>query len=406
MNLNARKGFAAAAILALAMIGLWITSRPALKVPADLRARFPTGPVSPQIVGGYRHAILLAGDGNLWVWGKADWHCLERFGTDPFPRKIPSDHAWRRVAAGFGCGFAIRDDGTLWGWGANWSGMLGDGTTVHRSRMTQISTNQDWIEISAGLNHAVGLRADGTAWSWGENSNGQLGSGNFISTNRAVAVLTPLRWKTIRCSSLATSGIARDGSLWMWGDCRTNSPVPVCINSETNWLKLSANDYHFAGLKSDGTVWLWGQNRSGLLASKIVISPEIPEQAPSVAPWISVVSGGAGQSVVKADGTLWEWNSRRAEFFQCVLPARKWIAFGGSFSSDFALSEEGELWNWGAALGTEPRRDRLRELIALIPRAFGASADWARPKPVYRAKPVLLPRHGMEGEGEEVSSKR
>jgi alpha-tubulin suppressor-like RCC1 family protein len=87
------------------------------------------------------------------------------------------DLSFWQVAAGHEFTVAIATDGTLWAWGRNSNGVLGDGTTVDRPEPVRISADQDWKQVAAGELHTIALKTDGTLWSWGANWLGQLGDG-------------------------------------------------------------------------------------------------------------------------------------------------------------------------------------------------------------------------------------
>ena len=128
------------------------------------------------------------------------------------------------ISAGHAHSVALKTDGSLWAWGNNSSGGLGDGTNIQRGTPVQIGANKDWLAISAGDVHSVALKTDGSLWAWGYNSNGQLGDG----TN-------------------------------------TNRNTPVQIGANKDWLAISAGDIHTIALKSDGSLWAWGNNYYGQL---------------------------------------------------------------------------------------------------------------------------------------------
>jgi len=89
---------------------------------------------------------------------------------------------WSAIAAGGDHTVALKSDGTLWAWGLNSQGQLGDGTTTNKATPTQIGSATNWSAIAAGSNNTVGLRSDGTLWAWGNNYYGNLGDGT--TTNR------------------------------------------------------------------------------------------------------------------------------------------------------------------------------------------------------------------------------
>ncbi|WP_083770243.1 RCC1 domain-containing protein [Citrifermentans bemidjiense] len=129
----------------------------------------------------------------------------------------PQQTVFSKVSAGTRHTIALKSDGTLWSWGYNAFGQLGDGTTVNRYVPVQIGDDNKWISISAGVDFTLALKSDGTLWGWGRNDLGQLGDGTT----------------TFRYS-------------------------PVQIGNSTDWISIHAGGYHAAALKSDGTLWAWG----------------------------------------------------------------------------------------------------------------------------------------------------
>jgi len=95
-----------------------------------------------------------------------------------------------QVAAGMNHTLALKSDGTLWAWGYNVSGQLGDGTTTQRNSPVHIGSDNKWVSISAGGYHTLALKSDGTLWAWGQNNNGQLGDGTSTQRNSPVQTST------------------------------------------------------------------------------------------------------------------------------------------------------------------------------------------------------------------------
>ncbi len=131
---------------------------------------------------------------------------------------------WEVVAAGFAHTVAIKTDGTLWAWGYNEYGQLGDGTWEDKNTPTQIGTDTDWEAVAAGDYHSLALKTDGTLWVWGNNGYGQLGDGTTVNKN-----------------------------------------IPTRIGIDTDWSAIAAGFYHTIALKSDDTLWAWGYNNYGQL---------------------------------------------------------------------------------------------------------------------------------------------
>lgn len=137
------------------------------------------------------HNLALRSDGTLWTWGLNNSGQLGNgtFTTTNTPQPILTNMTWKTVAVGYHHSMALRTDGTLWTWGLNTDGQLGNGTTDNASTPQPILTNVTWQTMEAGgTGHTVALRSDGTLWAWGNNTYGQLGNSTFISTNTPQAV--------------------------------------------------------------------------------------------------------------------------------------------------------------------------------------------------------------------------
>ncbi len=113
---------------------------------------------------------------------------------------------------------ALKSDGTLWAWGGNDYGQLGDGTTASQDTPTQIGSATTWSAIAAGWSHTVGLKPDGTLWAWGYNANGELGDGTTVNRNTPTQESAEAtNWSAVATGSSHTVGLKSDGTLWAWG---------------------------------------------------------------------------------------------------------------------------------------------------------------------------------------------
>jgi alpha-tubulin suppressor-like RCC1 family protein len=260
------------------------------------------------IAAGALHSFGIKSDSTLWAWGRNDFGQL---GLDtitlinPNPVQIGTDHKWISNAAGYYHSLGLKSDGTLWAWGLNANGQLGDGDTINQSIPVQVGTDTKWCKITAGDYYSLGIKTDGTLWGWGDNQYyGQLGDGTTTKRLSPVQIGTDNTWISIQAGSYHTIGLKSDGTLWAWGDdtygqLGDNDPSnlhkvnPVKIGTDTNWASIATGDYHTLALKSDGTLWTWGNNIYGQLGQGIPgQSKKIPIQLLTTADkWVDI-SGG------------------------------------------------------------------------------------------------------------------
>ena len=246
------------------------------------------------ISSGQLHNIAIKTNGTLWAWGDDSYGQLGDglpIGSRKYsPVQIGTATNWASISANFAQTIAIKTDGTLWAWGANTTGQLGDSTTTQRPSPVQIGTANNWAGVSAGGNHTIAIKTDGSLWAWGANSKGQLGNGTNTNELTPVQIVTATNWASIRASFGAyTLAIKTDGSLWAWGDntwgtlgdgTTTNRNSPVQIGTANNWAGVSAGAgaQHTIAKKTDGTLWAWGSNFYGRLGDGTTTNRNSPVQ--------------------------------------------------------------------------------------------------------------------------------
>ncbi|MYN37806.1 hypothetical protein GTP55_00295 [Duganella sp. FT109W] len=147
------------------------------------------------ISAGANHSMAIDTTGKLWAWGANSAGQLgnnaSAGGTLNVPTQITTDSDWTIVSAGGAHTLAVRTNGTLWAWGANSDGQLGDGSGIDQIAPTQVGTDRTWISISAGGAHSAGLKADNSLWTWGRNASGQLGNGKMVTSTVPVSIANP-----------------------------------------------------------------------------------------------------------------------------------------------------------------------------------------------------------------------
>lgn len=281
---------------------------------------------------------------------------------------------WKEVAVGTDHTLAIKTDGTLWAWGRNDYGQLGDGTTVNKNVPTQIGSDNDWATIDAESYNSMALKLDGSLWCWGNNLGGQIGDGNFgtgVIATIPTHIGTDTDWVKISTGGIHTYAIKSNGTLWGCGynqegqlgigDTTTHYTL-IQIGNDSDWLNISAASNQTLAVKTTGTLWGWGLNKEGSLSIGIPdLGPiiTIPTQTGNnTADWQKISVGGCCSSkMIKTDGSLWAMgtgtggNLGTGSLVSVNTPTRvgtdtDWINISTA-SHSCAIKTNGTLWSWG-----------------------------------------------------------
>ena len=276
-----------------------------------------------QIACGSYHTAAIKTDGTLWTWG---YNFYGQLGDNTTTTRLTpvttfaGGANWKQVAGGYVHTTAIKTDGTLWTWGLNSSGQLGDNTTVNRSiPVTTFAGGTNWKQVAGGYVHTAAIKTDGTLWTWGRNYYGQLGDNT--TTDRCTPVTTfagGTNWKQVAGGYVHTTAIKTDGTLWTWGsnfsgqladNTVTDRSTPVTtFAGGTNWKQVAGGKFHTSAIKTDGTLWTWGYNYTGQLGDNTATDRSTPVTTfAGGTNWKQVTSGGECTTAIKTDGTLWTW---------------------------------------------------------------------------------------------------
>lgn len=211
-----------------------------------------------------------------------------------------------------------KSDGTVWTWGGNYEGQIGDGSTTPRPAPAQIAGLSGVIAVAAGHYHSAALKGNGTVSAWGRNLYGQLGDGTNSQRLAPVAVTGITGVMALAAGESQTYALKSDGTVWAWGSnsdgqigdgTSTDRYLPVQVQGLTAVTAIAAGDRHGVALRSDGTVWAWGNNAYGQLGDGTTTTHYVPVQVPSLTGITGIAAGGCHTAAVKSEGTLWCWGS-------------------------------------------------------------------------------------------------
>ena len=273
---------------------------------------------SISVAGGQYHSVALRSDGSVWAWGLNGNGQLGNGSTTASSTPVQVTGlptTVTAIAAGGYFSLALLSNGTVWAWGSNNSGQLGNGTTTDSSIPVQVSGLTGVTSITGGVYHALAVRSDGTLWAWGYNVDGQLGNGT--TTNSTTPVQVGLGGVVaIAAAGFHSVATRSDGTVWAWGlngngelgnGTTTNSTTPVQVSGLSRVTALAAGGYHSLALRSDGTVWVWGYNGYGQLGNGTVSDSSTPVQVPGLGGVVALTAGFLHSVAARSDGTVWAW---------------------------------------------------------------------------------------------------
>ncbi len=275
--------------------------------------------VGEKAITGYSHSLAIKSDSSLWVWGNNDEGQLGNGSTanSSYPLRVSGITKAIDAAGGYAhTVVALKNDGTVWAWGRNSEGQLGNGTLDQQLSPVQVSGLSNVINVGAAYYHSFAIKSDGSLWAWGQNNYGQLGNGN--TSNSAAAKKVSNLSKVIDATGGDGFSLAlkSDGTVWAWGDngdgqlgdrSGIQRNIPEQVWGLNNVVAISAGRHHSMALKGDGTVWAWGNGRNGQLGNGSIFNEGIPVQVTELTNVVAIAAGEYHSLALKDDGTLWSW---------------------------------------------------------------------------------------------------
>ncbi|MDN3514170.1 MAG: carboxypeptidase regulatory-like domain-containing protein [Candidatus Brocadia sp.] len=276
--------------------------------------------VIPQVAGGGFHSLALKPEGTVWAWGWNDFGQLGNGTTSnsAVPVQVSNLSDVVLIARGRHYSMALKSDGTVRTWGRNEFGQLGNGTTTNSNVPVPVSNLSGVIAIDGGGYHCLALKSDGTIWAWGRNDFGQLGNGTTVNSAVPVQVSNLSGVVAIAGGGLHSLAQKSDGTIWAWGrndsgqlgnGTTVNSAVPVQVSNLSGVIAIAGGGFHNLVLMSDGTVRAWGRNNFGQLGNGTTTNSLVPVQVSNLTDVVSIDRGRSHSLAMRSNGTVLAWGN-------------------------------------------------------------------------------------------------
>ena len=344
-------------------------------------------------------------DGTLWTCGAANTGQTGQGNTTNLssPAQVGSLTNWAEIAGGTAAHWAVKTDGTLWSWGGSIQGGLGNGTTSpNLSSPVQVGSLTTWSKISGRGYNGVALKTDSTIWSWGYNAAGGVGDSSTVGKSSPVQVGGPAYASLGKMSTGGSScAIASDGSLWVWGENSagelgvgdtTDRSSPTQVGSLTTWATGAIGNPGNAGHFLTNTGELYGTGAgdvSGHIGNgTISVSYSSPVQVGNHSPYKAVEQGERHVLAITDAGTMWSWGDNSSEgsigdgtvvdksFPVQIGSGITWVEGSSGFVTAAAIDDAGRLYTWGdnndGKLGDGSTTDRSAVT------QLGSLTNWAK----------------------------
>ncbi len=270
------------------------------------------------VAGGADFTLALKSDGTVWAWGYNYYGQLGDNTTTErtYPVQVQGLTGVISIAAGAYHSLAVKSNGTVWAWGYNYYGQLGNGTTTMSLLPVQVTGLTTMTKVAAGYYHSIALKSNGTIYDWGYNGNGQLGNGTTTNSSTPILVSALSGMTAITAGRYNSLGVKNNGTVWGWGyngdgelgdGTTTNRTSPVQMTGMAGATRVAGGRYHTLILKSNGTVWACGDNGDGQLGDGTYTYRTVPVQVLNLTGITAIAAGYYHSLALKSDGSVWGW---------------------------------------------------------------------------------------------------
>jgi alpha-tubulin suppressor-like RCC1 family protein len=319
------------------------------------------------------HSCAIRIDDTLWCWGYNSDGAVGSNDTVNYEQRTPVQVSgggrWKKVYGNFYTMCGLKMDSTLWCWGTNTGGQVGDGTTVNKYVPTQVSGGGSWKFVAVGYNNVCGIKSDDTLWCWGHNYYNAVGNGSSAAT---VTVPTQVSgggtWKSVVIAPTYTCAIKSDDTLWCWGynhvgqlgvGSTLDKNIPTQVSGGGTWLKVSGDYFSTCGIKLDGTLWCWGGNWYGQLGIGSTAEKTVPTQVSGGGVWKKLSMSAYNICATKSNDTMWCWGDNEYGVLgngtttnkyvpTAVSGGMTWKSFVNTQDITCGIKLDDTLWCWGA----------------------------------------------------------
>jgi alpha-tubulin suppressor-like RCC1 family protein len=351
------------------------------------------------------HTYVVRSDNTIWSFGYNDSMLGGTKSSTFTPYRIDNSFDWLSVETAGNRTLALKKNFSLWAWGTNTCGEVGDGTQTAVAIPKQIGSDTNWTSISASEKHSLAIKSDGSLWSWGCNDNGELGNGSLVAQTAPAQIGTDSDWVEVSAGASFSIGRKSNGTIWVWGKNdgsfaidgtgvappNSNLLSPIQVQTENNWnMVFASKSQPFAfARKANGEMFSWGNHSGGYHLGRTSSSLS-PATIASNTNWKTLSSFGLDPHTIaiKADGTIWGWG--RGDYF--ILgpsitypgqPTPTQIQSGTDWSKVtvgkyhvLAIKNNKSLWSWGSngnfggSLGNNSKQN------SASPQLISDSGDW------------------------------